>query len=209
MNTQDVPEVLPGFENINRYFDKVNQKFSAKIKPGEYYVTRNEELIVTVLGSCVSACIRDKVNLIGGMNHFMLPITPDIAKTPISVTSQTARYGNFAMEFLINNIIRNGGERRFLEVKLFGGSRIIRQMSDIGQKNIEFIQQYVKSEALKVLAKDLGGTSPRKVVYDPISGMVRIKRLKNLHNDTIVERETTYLHNIEKTSNQGDVELFD
>ncbi|NVJ49506.1 MAG: chemoreceptor glutamine deamidase CheD [Gammaproteobacteria bacterium] len=206
----DSPKVLAGFENINRYYDRANQKYAAKIKPGEYYVSREDELIVTVLGSCVSACITDRVNQIGGMNHFMLPIVPGKSQDALSVTSESARYGNFAMEFLINNIIRNGGERRYLEVKLFGGSKVIKRMSDVGEKNIQFILKYVQSEALNVLAKDLGGESPRKVVYNPMNGVVRIKKLRSLHNDTIIRREDDYLHEIEGgQQSSGAIELFD
>ncbi|NVJ60334.1 MAG: chemoreceptor glutamine deamidase CheD [Gammaproteobacteria bacterium] len=184
--------------------------YAAKIKPGEFYVSKENELIVTVLGSCVAASITDRVNGIGGMNHFMLPITPGQLNVSTSATSESARYGNYAMEFLINNILRNGGERRYLEVKLFGGSKVIKRMSDIGEKNIQFILQYVQSEALKVLAKDLGGENPRKVVYNPLTGVVRIKKLKNLHNDTIVRREEGYLHQIEEDKQpSGDIELFD
>ncbi|WMS87674.1 chemoreceptor glutamine deamidase CheD [Pleionea litopenaei] len=206
----DAEKVLPGFEDINRYYDRSNQMYAAKIKPGEFYVSKSPELIVTVLGSCVSACITDRVNQIGGMNHFMLPVTPGAKSDPTNVTSESARYGNFAMEFLINNIIRNGGERRYLEVKIFGGSKVIKRMSDVGEKNIQFILKYVESEALNVLAKDLGGESPRKVVYNPMNGIVRIKKLRNLHNDTIIRREDNYLHQIEgDTQSAGEIELFD
>ncbi len=205
-----LPHTLPGFESISRYYDRTNMKFAAKIKPGEFYVTKDEELIVTVLGSCVAACIRDRKNNIGGMNHFMLPITPGGSYDPVNVTSASARYGNFAMEFLINNIIRNGGERRYLEVKIFGGAKVVKKMSDVGEKNIAFIQQYVKSEALTVVSSDLGGLHPRKVMYDPMSGVVRIKKLKSLHNDTIIRREDNYMHEIEKDKQAtGDIELFD
>lgn len=202
--------VLPGFEHITRYYDRSAQMYAAKIKPGEFYVSKENELIVTVLGSCVAASITDRVNGIGGMNHFMLPITPGKLNQVTNVTSESARYGNYAMEFLINNIIRNGGERRYLEVKLFGGSKVIKRMSDVGEKNIQFILKYVESEALKVLAKDLGGESPRKVVYNPLTGVVRIKKLRNLHNDTIIKREEGYLHEIEDvTPTPGEIELFD
>lgn len=74
-SSQTLPRVLPGFEHINRYWDSVHQAAAAKLLPGEYYVTVEDEIIVTVLGSCVSACIRDPIRGIGGMNHFMLPIS--------------------------------------------------------------------------------------------------------------------------------------
>ena len=99
-----------GFQDIKRYWDKTNDIFAAKILPGEYYVTANNEAIVTVLGSCVSACIRDKVFGIGGMNHFMLPINKNETNEKISAMGNAARYGNFAMEQMINDILKNGGD---------------------------------------------------------------------------------------------------
>jgi chemotaxis protein CheD len=184
--------------------------YAVKLKPGEVYVTRSEELIVTVLGSCVAACIRDKVNRIGGMNHFMLPLTKDERVIPSNAVSTAARFGNFAMEYLINNIIKNGGERRYLEVKLFGGAKVLNQMSDVGRKNIDFVLQYVRSEALTVLAKDLGGECPRKLIFNPITGLVRVKKLRNLHNDTIHRREKVYMKDVDKAKDSyGEIELFD
>ena len=107
------PPALPGFNAINRYWDKVNNCFTAKILPGEFYVTTHHELITTVLGSCVSACIRDPIFGIGGMNHFMLPLEGDHSSTAWKNAGNSAstRYGNVAMELLINNILKHGAER--------------------------------------------------------------------------------------------------
>ncbi|MCO7226115.1 chemoreceptor glutamine deamidase CheD [Pleionea sp. CnH1-48] len=202
---KNLPPCIEGFENVSRYYDPSNKKVAAKIKPGEWYVTNQEEMIVTVLGSCIAACIRDTVNGVGGMNHFMLPSSSQAD----SLVSASARYGNFAMEYLINNIITHGGERRYLEVKLFGGANVIKRMSDVGEKNIKFITQYTTSEALKVISEDMGGNLPRKVVYDPLTGVVKVKRLRNMHNDTIVRREDDYMNNISAQESTGSVELFD
>ena len=119
----DLPKAIAGFESINRYWDTTNNIYAAKILPGEFYVTMTGELITTVLGSCVSACVRDTATGIGGMNHFMLPA--DISRTgktwnKTPVNAQT-RYGNIAMERLINVILAGGGKRQNLEIKLFGG----------------------------------------------------------------------------------------
>ena len=122
---------LRGFNDINRYWDKTHDTFAAKILPGEYYVTANNEAIVTVLGSCVSACIRDKVFGIGGMNHFMLPINKNMSDIDIAAMSNAGRYGNFAMEKMINDILKNGGTRENLEVKIFGGGRVLKDMKNI------------------------------------------------------------------------------
>ncbi|MGD8784716.1 MAG: chemoreceptor glutamine deamidase CheD [Thioalkalispiraceae bacterium] len=203
------PRALRGFSEINRYWDRQREIYAAKILPGEYYVTTNQELIVTVLGSCVSACIRDPGMAIGGMNHFMLPISGDVSRT--ALTSEATRYGNFAMEKLINDILKNGGRREALEIKLFGGGKVIAHMhqADVGNRNINFAREYVQVEGFKVAAEDLGDIYPRKVVYDPITGKVQVKKLRKLHNETIAQREKGYLEAIEEKPAAGDIELFD
>ncbi|MDX8389264.1 MAG: chemoreceptor glutamine deamidase CheD [Mariprofundaceae bacterium] len=201
---------LPGFDHINTYYDKVHERHTAKILPGEYYVTTGSEAIVTVLGSCVSACIRDTVFGIGGMNHFMLPISHD--EKPQWGGSDVAaitRYGNYAMEHMINDIIAQGGMKKNLEVKVFGGGRIMEKMNDVGKRNIDFIRGYLKGENLKVVAHDVGGISPRKVYYFPATGKVRMKRLQSLHNNTLISRETEYLRNIQTDEVSGEIDLFD
>lgn len=205
----NMPRPLNGFSHINRYWDKMHNSFAAKILPGEYYVTTNNELIVTVLGSCVSACIRDPVFGIGGMNHFMLPVSngqyDTWGNTHISVAT---RYGNFAMEHMINEILKNGGERKNLELKVFGGGRILAQMTDVGKRNIQFVLEYIQTEGLKLVARDLGDIYPRKVMYHPLSGKVKVKKLLSLHNNTIVERETRYMQTIDTKPVEGEIDLF-
>ncbi len=199
---------LRGFTSINRFWDKSREAISAKILPGQYYVTTDDEYIVTVLGSCVSACIRDRVAGIGGMNHFMLPRSyQDSDDTPIDL-SDAARYGNYAMEHLINDILKHGGRRDYLEVKIVGGGRIIANMTNIGSKNISFVRDYLQTEGMQVLAEDVGDIYPRKVVYHPLSGKVKVKKMRSLHNDTIRVREERYMHEIASESVAGDVELF-
>lgn len=201
---------IAGFENIQRYWDPSNQIVTAKLLPGEYYVTNGDEMITTVLGSCVSACIRDTVSGVGGMNHFMLPETSHsrIHNRGESVVGNATRYGNFAMEHLINIILKNGGKRKNLEVKLFGGGKIIATLSDVGNRNIEFVLNYVDTEALKLVSHDLGDIYPRKVNYYPHTGKVRMKKIKDLHNDTIVLREKMYSSSIKDTPVEGSIELF-
>jgi len=193
-----LPEPLPGFEGIRRYWDGTRHMPAAKILPGEYYVTAQNEVITTVLGSCISACVQDRVNRIGGMNHFMLPISEDGKWEGAGDNSGSAtRYGNYAMEHMINGILEHGGVRRNLEVKVFGGGRIISDMGDIGNNNIDFIREYLRLEGLPLVGEDLGGSYPRKVVYLPAIGRVWIKRIETLHNDTLLRRERLYKQNIE------------
>ena len=202
---------LVGFEHINRYWDPACGTYAAKILPGEYYVTIHDEVIVTVLGSCISACVRDRGFGIGGMNHFMLPSSgqehSEDSWQSSSVSSAT-RYGNFAMEHLINDVLKNGGSRNNLEVKIFGGGRILAQMTDIGHRNIAFVHDYIRTEGLRLLAEDVGDIYPRKVYFFPATGRARIKKLRSLHNNTIIERETRYLTTLKTQPVEGEVELF-
>jgi len=206
-----LPEKFSGFESINRYWDKTHKSFAAKILPGEYYVTVQNEIIVTVLGSCVSACVRDKVYGIGGMNHFMLPLSSaDMSEhlQPGGASTKATRYGGYAMEMLINDILKNGGMRKNLEIKIFGGGKIISNMSDIGKMNVLFIEEYIKNENLTLISEDTGDIFPRKVVFHPKSGKVKVKRLQSIHNETLIQREETYQHEIEEKPGSGEVELF-
>lgn len=200
------PRALPGYEHINRYWDRTNDCHAAKILPGEYYVTLRGEMITTVLGSCVSACIRDRKLGIGGMNHFMLPHSDKYGSW--NSGSSAARYGGYAMEMLINDVLKNGGRRENLEVKVFGGGQVLAQMTDIGARNITFVKDYLKLENLHVTADDLGGPYPRKIIYFPDSGRVRVKHLRSLHNDTIIRRESSYIASLTELPPQGEVELF-
>lgn len=202
------PKALRGFGHINRYLDRTRNKYSAKILPGEYYVTMEDEYIATVLGSCVSACIRDKVVGIGGMNHFMLPKSSAEKDGKDALLSEAARYGSYAMEHMINDILKNGGKRENLEVKITGGGRIIANMTNIGQQNIAFVREYIKTEGLLLLGEEVGDIYPRKVLYHPRTGKVSIKKLRSMHNDTVQEREKAYLATIDKKPVTGDVELF-
>jgi len=202
------PRALRGFSDINRYWDKYHNIYAAKILPGEYYVTMHGEMIVTVLGSCISACVRDKVFGIGGMNHFMLPKGEEGGSSNNTWNSAATRYGNFAMEALINDILKNGGRRENLEIKVFGGGMILENMTDIGKKNINFVREFIKTEGLSLVAEDLGDIYPRKVHYFPQSGKILMKKLRSLHNNTVVERETSYLDRLESKPVEGEIDLF-
>lgn len=200
------PPVLQGFEHIRRYWDHSQQCFVAKILPGEFYVTRGNEAVITSLGSCVSACIRDRVHAVGGMNHFMLPKAGDWRGISGDGPSEAARYGSFAMEQLINAILKAGGRREYLEIKLVGGGHVLGDLKiDIGEKNIRFAQEYIASEGLPVMAADLGGNWPRRVVYFPASGKVRVRKLRS---QQVLSRERAYQEKLGRENIHGEVELF-
>jgi chemotaxis protein CheD len=206
------PDSLPGFEQLQRFWEPDTARWTVKLLPGEYYVTRSDEAITTVLGSCVSACIRDPQAQVGGMNHFMLPednsFDDDDSTTAGAFTRQSTRYGSYAMEILINDLLKLGALRERLEIKLFGGARILASMTDIGAHNIDFIRQYLKIEGLGVAAQDLGGDRPRKVVYFPTSGRARMKSLRPIENRSIADREQLYLARLRRDQDGGEIEMF-
>jgi len=208
----ELPRALPGYGHIRRYWDHHHGKYMAKILPGEFYVSRNDEILSTVLGSCVAACIRDEQAQIGGMNHFMLPIHISYDSWENTAVSATSRYGNVAMEQLINEILKYGGRRENLEVKIFGGGSMMAKVANIGQQNIDFVKSYIIAEGLKLISEDVGDIYPRKILFYPLSGRARVKKLRSVEQ-SIVARERAYQRNLEQETTMaedegGDVELF-
>lgn len=205
-----LPACLPGFEAINRFWDRKDQIYMAKILPGEFYVSNSDEVICTTLGSCVSACIWDQTMGIGGMNHFMLPET-DTSVEDISwsnLPSNATRYGNYAMEHLVNEIIKQGGRRNHLQAKVFGGSSVLRTNLQIGKSNCEFVLNYLDTDNIPIIASDLGDRYPRKLIFHPQTGRARVKLLKQLNNNTILNRESNYKETLSCQQVEGDIELF-
>jgi chemotaxis protein CheD len=204
------PPPLPGFEHVRRGWNSRLGVYAARILPGEYYVTKSEEGVSTTLGSCIAACIRDRVAGIGGMNHFMLPAAAGVESDVWTAAGLGAatRYGNHAMEHLINQIMRNGGKRENLEVKIFGGGRIIDRMTDVGLRNIAFVRDYLVAEGLAAAAEDVGDVHPRMVVYFPATGVAKVKRLRSLHHNLIVSQEERYVEHMAARPVSGAIELF-
>ncbi|TWC37799.1 CheD activator of MCP protein methylation [Pseudomonas sp. SJZ079] len=191
----------------NCYFDPTFNSETVKILPGEYYVTSRDILIVTVLGSCVSVCLRDRVSGIGGMNHFMLPGNNNEALSPVSAS---ARYGVYAMELLVNHLLKLGARRQNFEAKVFGGGAVLRGLTinNVGQRNADFVLDYLHTEGIQIVSQDLLDVYPRKVYFFPASGRVLVKKLKSLHNSTLIDREQEYSMKIKKARVAGAVELF-
>lgn len=191
----------------NLYYDRSFECEAAKILPGEYYYTKKPMLIVTVLGSCVAACIRDRVSGIGGMNHFMLP---DGGGDPANPASTSMRYGAYAMEMLINQILKAGGKRENLEAKVFGGGNVLQGFThmNVGERNAQFVRTFLRNENIRVLAEDLNDIYPRKVYFFPQTGRVLVKKLKKLNNYTLVKREQDYATRLQVNDVGGDVDLF-
>lgn len=196
-------------EPPNRYFDPHFGIETAKILPGEFFATSKDMALVTVLGSCVSACLRDAKTGIGGMNHFMLPDDGKLIGTHGNI-SPGGRYGVHAMELLINQILKLGGQRDRLEAKIFGGANVLQgfMLSNVGQQNAEFIVEYLNLERIPILARDLLEEFPRKIYFFPRSGKVLVKRLRKMNNDTIVLRERDYGARLFHGTVGGGAELF-
>jgi chemotaxis protein CheD len=191
----------------NTYYDRDFDINAAKILPGEYYVTARDMVLVTVLGSCVSACIRDRVSGIGGMNHFMLP---DNGRNSNEVVNISARYGSYAMEMMINQLLKMGARRSNLEAKVFGGGSVMSgyETANVGGRNADFVLEYLQTEGIGLAGQDLLDVFPRKVYFFPKSGRVLVKKLRKMHNETIAEREQAYRSRLKTADIQGDVELF-
>ena len=173
-----------------------------KLLPGEFYVTGKAMALTTVLGSCVSACIRDRELGIGGMNHFMLPDSEG--------GGSSARYGGYAMEILVNELLKLGASRRMLEAKVFGGGAVLKNMSEsnVGARNATFVLDYLRAERIPILSQDLGDTCPRKVGYLPHSGRAMVKRLTVLAVKSDLADESAYRSRLVQAPAAGSVELF-
>lgn len=202
MTPPPVPLVLG---RASKYLDRHFNRQAMKILPGEFYATAEDEVIVTVLGSCVAACLLDPIAMVGGMNHFMLPVKqgerdPDVF--------YAARYGAAAMEYLINNLLHLGAQRDRIVAKVFGGGKVMRGLSDVGGQNIDFVRGFLREEGIPLWSEDLGGTYPRKVYFFPHTGQVLVKRIERTHNDTVLERERAYFREVGQVPIEGDVELF-
>jgi len=173
------------------YFDDRFNIEAIKITPGQYYVTRKDKMIVSVLGTCVGACIRDRVRGIGGMNHFMLA---DWGRDASNPDSRAAQHGLFAMDKLIDQLLKKGAQSHWLEAKIFGGSDLLREINsvDMGNVNTEFLRTYLESRGIRIVADSTGGVYPRKVYFFPKTGEVMVRTLTKANNTTIIDREKAY-----------------
>lgn len=210
MSIPTPPAYLPGYEHIPRTWNRGFGRYIANVVPGEFYVTEADEWVSTTLGSCIAVCVRDKVKGIGGLNHFMLPEKKDngtLKDDPFAYGKE----GDWAMEFLINGILLNGGERSNLETKYFGGAQLIKSLAgaEIGKRNIEFVQSYLQRERLPVLSNDVGDSCPRKVMFHPSSGSVKLKRLAPTNSQSILKAEEKYGGKLNThDSSSGEIDLF-
>ena len=191
------------------YFDREFGISAVKLLPGEYFVTSQDMVLTTVLGSCVSACVRDSTAGVGGMNHFMLPEDSD----PSSRSAAAAmRYGAYAMEMLLNELFKAGARRERLEAKVFGGGAVLANMTmlNIGERNADFVLQYLQTEQVRISAQDLRGKLPRRINYFPVTGRVTMRKLKQQDDAVRVEQgEQALAKALSRQQGRDKVELFD
>jgi chemotaxis protein CheD len=194
---------------VRRYRDMHGHTI-ARLLPGDCYATDEEEVLDTVLGSCVAACVRCPRLQMGGMNHFMLPRASGADTDSWNeVGGRVTRYGAAAMERLINLILRQGARRDELEVKIFGGARVLATVSDIGDHNIRFVREYLAREGLRIAAEDVGDIYPRHVRYFARTGRVRVRQLGSASSRGVGAREAKLLDALDTEPVAGAIDLFD
>ncbi len=190
-----------------RFFDRELQVDTVKLLPGQYHAASGPGSISTVLGSCVSTCLWDPVTRVAGMNHFMLPGETGASRSPWGAS---ASLGVYAMEVVINDMVRLGADRRRLVAKVFGGARVLHGFDtlDVGAKNSEFVLDFLREENIQLLAQDLLGVCPRKLHFFPESGKVRMRKLNLQPGGEVQQGEREYLMRLAGKPVVGDVEIF-
>ena len=181
------------------FYDAHFRNDAVKILPGEYFVHDEDILILTTLGSCIAACLWDRNARIGGMNHFMLP------------EGDSGRYGSYAMELLINEMMKRGASRGSMEAKVFGGGQVISGMStlNVGERNTSFVIEYLKTERIPILSKDVLDVYPRKVCFLPASGKAMVKRLASANPEALVAQERAAAQKVAPAATGGgSIDLF-
>ena len=183
------------------FYDAHFKNDAVKILPGEYFVHDEDMLIMTTLGSCIAACLYDRNAKVGGMNHFMLP----------DGVGDSGRYGSYAMELLINEMMKRGATRMTMEAKVFGGGQVVSGMTtmNVGERNTNFVMDYLKTERIPVVSKDVLDVYPRKVCYLPGSGKAMVKRLAPTNTDALMAQDRAAAQKaVPASTGGGSVDLF-
>ena len=187
------------------FYDAHFRNDAVKVLPGEFFVHDEDILITTTLGSCIAACIWDRQTRIGGMNHFMLPESGGGGSG-----AEAGRYGSYAMELLINELIKRGATRSTMEAKVFGGGAVISGMHslNVGERNTTFVLDYLRTERITVVSKDVMDVYPRKVCFLPASGKAMVKRLASTNTEQLAAQERAAASKAPAASAGGSVDLF-
>ena len=185
------------------FFDNHFQHNAVKVLPGEYFVTNENVMRITVLGSCISACLWDSRAGVGGMNHFMLPVG--------DTTDLSGRYGSYAMELLINEMMKLGARREFMQAKVFGGAQVIHGFTNmnVGERNTDFVREYLRTERIPIVSEDVLDIHPRKVVFFGTSGKAMVKRLAHTHQESLAAQEARgNAASVVRATRGGSVDIF-
>ncbi|MBS0508249.1 MAG: chemoreceptor glutamine deamidase CheD [Proteobacteria bacterium] len=184
------------------FFDPHFQHNAVKVLPGEYFVAREQLAIMTVLGSCIAACLWDSRMRVGGMNHFMLPDGDS--------GDASGRYGSYAMELLINEMMKQGARRETLQAKIFGGGQVMANFTtmNVGERNTRFVQDYLATERIPVVSEDVLDIYPRKVVFFPVTGKAMVKRLAHAHPEAMAQETRGNAASVARATSGGSVDLF-
>ncbi|HSI47151.1 MAG TPA: chemoreceptor glutamine deamidase CheD [Ideonella sp.] len=183
------------------FYDAHFKNEAVKILPGEYFVDNEDLLVMTTLGSCIAACLWDRNAKVGGMNHFMLP----------DGAGDSGRYGSYAMELLINEMMKRGASRLTMEAKVFGGGAVISGMNSInvGERNTKFVIDFLATERIPIVSKDVMDIYPRKVCFLPYSGKAMVKRLAPANAEALVAQDRMAAQKAAPaTTGGGSVDLF-
>ena len=192
------------------FYDAHFQNDAVKVLPGEFYVADEDLLVMTTLGSCIAACLWDREKRVGGMNHFLLP---DMGQSSAGADSgrDSGRYGSFAMDLLIGELVKRGATRSTLEAKVFGGGAVISGMNtiNVGERNTAFVLDYLRTERITVVSKDVLDIYPRKVCFLPASGKAMVKRLASANTEALAALERAAANKAAPVaSGGGSVDLF-
>ncbi len=185
------------------YYDPHFQYNAVKVLPGEYFVSNEDLVIMTVLGSCIAACLWDSRMRVGGMNHFMLPDG--------SAQDVSGRYGSYAMELLINEMLKMGARRETMQAKIFGGGQVMHNFTtmNVGERNTKFVVDYLRTERIPVVSEDVLDIYPRKVCYFPSTGKAMVKRLAHAHPEALAKQEKSgNAAIVVRATSGGSVDLF-
>jgi chemotaxis protein CheD len=184
------------------FYDAHFSNVAVKVLPGEFFVHDEDILVMTTLGSCIAACLWDRDRKVGGMNHFLLP--------DAGGSADSGRYGAFAMDLLIGELVKRGATRSSMEAKVFGGGAVISGMNtiNVGERNTAFVLDYLRTERITVVSKDVEGIHPRKVCFLPASGKAMVKRLASANTEAMAAQERAAASRAAPVTTAGSVDLF-
>lgn len=197
------------FDNKHKSWDPRFKRYAYRLMPGEYGLASNGEMLITLLGSCVCACIRDKTTGIGGMNHFLLTHSRKVEYShniSHDYDDKSTRYGVGAMEVLINDLLKHGSQRANLEAKIFGGAKVTDTENKIGSDNIAFVKDYLNLEQIPLISSDVGGTQARTVYFIPETGDVFVRKVDKV---AVMDLEKQYKNQLNEHDTDGEVYFLD